>query len=87
MSEEHHNTVKLDKQSKQFEEYNFFVAQMDLLSKLAYDNDHAIEVITSMISFEECFSCLKVWISRAVSPLKSAGGSRHNSIQTQAVLL
>jgi hypothetical protein len=63
MSEEHHNTVKLDKQSKQFEEYNFFVAQMDLLSKLAYDNDHAIEVILSMISFEECFSCLKVWLS------------------------
>jgi hypothetical protein len=60
LSEEHHNTVKLDKHSKQFEEYNFFITQLDLLSKLAYDNDHAIEVITSLFSFEECFSCLQV---------------------------
>jgi len=62
MDEEHHNTVKLDKHSQQFQDYHFFLEQLDLLAKMAFGrNETAIEIITTKYSFEECFMCLQVY--------------------------
>jgi hypothetical protein len=77
MSEEHHNTVKLDKLSKQFEEYNFFITQLNLLSNLAYDNTEVSNRVQRLFSSEACLSVLQVHCSRISISLPSG---RFNAI-------
>ena len=60
MKLEDHDNVEHE-HNPEYNSYYFFLDQLDLMAKLAFGrNKHSIEIMRKYISFEACFSVLKV---------------------------
>ena len=60
MKLEDHDNVAHD-HNPEYNSYYFFLDQLDLMAKLAFGrNKHSIEIMRKYITFDACFSVLKV---------------------------